>query len=177
MVPFLVCVCRVAVVAVCVPVPMTVPMIVGVCMSMPMIVPVSMIIVCGLFREFSKASKGSVELCGTAQQSNAGEHRDIQELTGVVADRKPQQEVSATFRGGDRAPDKDSCQHQQQHAEVPTATKNREGFRPVYRKAPERDPRQQRQPRDSHVDQAEHHLEEGLQQLQNAGDQLQKGVH
>lgn len=173
------CVSRVAVVAVCVPMAMAVPMIMTVRMSMPMIVPVpmSMIIFRRFFGEFSEASEGSVELCGTAQEGNAGEHRDIQEFTSVVADRKPQQEVSATFRGGNGAPDEDCCQHQQQHAKISTATEDREGFRPVHRESPECDPRQQRQPWHSHVDQAEQHLEEGLQQLQNTGNQLQKGVH
>lgn len=175
------CVSRVAVVAVCVPMAMAVPMIMTVrmSMSMSMIVPVpmSMIIFRRFFGEFSEASEGSVELCGTAQEGNAGEHRDIQEFTSVVADRQAQQKVSATFRGGNGAPDEDCCQHQQQHAKVSTATEDREGFRPVHREAPEGDPRQQWQPGHSHVDQAEQHLEEGLQQLQNTGDQLQKGVH
>jgi hypothetical protein len=60
----------------------------------------SMVVVCGrLLRELCEAAEGAIQLSGTAQEGDTGEHGDIEKLAGVIADGQPEQEVQATFGG------------------------------------------------------------------------------
>ena len=145
--------------------------LVGVCMSVvgmgvgatvPVIMPVPVImimtmpvIISGrLFRELGKAAEGAIQLSGPAQEGDTGEHGDIEKLAGVVADGQPEQEVEATFGGGNGTPNQNGGKHEQQDAKVTTAAKDRKSFCPVDGQSPETDPRQQRQPGNGHIDQA-----------------------
>lgn len=132
----------------------------GVCAAVPVImtVPVIMImtvIISGrLLRELCEAAEGAIQLSGPAQEGDTGEHGDVEKLACVIADGQPEQEVQATFGGGDGTPNQNGGKHEQQDAKVTTAAKDRKGFCPVDGQSPETDPRQQRQPGNGHIDQA-----------------------
>ena len=65
------------------------------------VVPVVMLVVMSVFGEAGKPAEGTIELSGTAQECDAGEHGDVDELTCEVADGEPEQEVATAFGRGD----------------------------------------------------------------------------
>ena len=65
--------------------------------SMP---TMTMVIVSRLFWKLTETSKGTGQLSRPAQQSDTSQHRYIDELTHIVADRQPKHHVFVIHRWG-----------------------------------------------------------------------------
>lgn len=136
---------------------MTVPMIAVT--TMP-VATMTMIIVSWFFRELTERPESTGQLSRAAQQSDAGEHRHIDELSGVVADGETKQSMGAFDWRSDGTPDEHCDEHQQNHADVTTVAENGEGFGPVHGKRPEANPGNEGQPWQDDEKQGDNHIEQ-----------------
>ena len=67
-------------------------------MAMPAVPTMPMVIIFWLFRKLTEFSKCTGQLSRPAEQSDTSEHRYIDKLADVVADREAEHEVLATHR-------------------------------------------------------------------------------
>ena len=81
---------------------MTVAMIIVATMTMSIVsvATMTMVIISRLFWKLTETSKGTGQLSRPAQQSDTSQHRYIDELTHIVADRQPKHHVFVIHRWG-----------------------------------------------------------------------------
>ena len=152
----------------------TVPVIIMIVAAMS---TMSTVVIFWLFGKLAQTSKSTGQLGRSAKQSDTREHRHIDKLTDVVADREAKHKMFAPNRRCHRAPNQYADKHQQKDTNQSAPPKNRKRFRPVDGKRPETNPCQQWKPRHDDSHQTDNNIEQGSQNVNQTEEKINQSIH